>query len=125
MKPSLSRASWRTNGSTASAFYSVLPRAAWWPGIRGPIQLFKSDAHSLRRDRGPKPPTGLSHDSVNPTFDSICLLTHSTFVSVTFFPLPPDGGGFPLAAGRVKVDRPEGGDPMYAWGGTLTLSDDS
>jgi hypothetical protein len=22
--------------------------------------------------------------------------------------------------GFVKVDRPEGGDPMYAWGGTLT-----
>jgi hypothetical protein len=38
----------------------------------------------------------------------------------TFF-APPTScpEGLPAQPGGVKVDRPEGGDPMYSWGGTL------
>jgi len=35
-------------------------------------------------------------------------------------PLLPHRWKLPAGAGGVKVDRPEGGAPMYSWGGTLT-----
>jgi hypothetical protein len=39
-----------------------------------------------------------------------------------FFPFHLIAGGLPAEPDVVKVDRPEGGDPMYSWGGTLTTS---
>jgi hypothetical protein len=93
-------------------------------GCRGPISLVLkrrplSVAGSMSQgtDRAVAFSGQSEHSIRRPSFLTWLYVTRLPY---TFFPLPPRSGTPPAEPGLVKVDRPEGGAPMYSWGGTLT-----